>query len=120
MRRGTIENIQNLDSRKLSHLKKRVFENHDITAANAQINSDEAGKENFVSMIALNKAKTIVRQYYDEKGRIERRIKSRMIKSPSDTSLLIKPPKLSTAARAEKRRQAFELKMQKLYGADWR
>lgn len=113
-------NIAKMDEKTLSHLRKRVFENHDMSAAKAERQSSVTSKEDFMSMVALQRTKSTLKEYYAEKSKIEQRMQKRLLNHPSSVgNILTKAPKLGTEDRAAKRRQAFELKMQKIYGANW-
>ena len=72
-------------------------------------------------MVSLQKTKNILQDYYEEKQKIELRIKKVLQNnsSVSSANIVMQPPKLSTEARAAKRREGFELRMRSLYGEDW-
>ena len=53
IRRQTIAGMNQMDANKFSDFRRRVFANHEITSAGAQLKSTQASKEGMNSMAAL-------------------------------------------------------------------
>ena len=67
---------------------------------------------------SLSLAKMTLTSYNDEICQIDERFRTRLKKIIEQQKP--KAPTLTTAARAERRRLAFEAKMEKMFGKDWR
>lgn len=119
VRDSQLKNIDQLDARQHSQLRKRIFQNHEITSASATFESIQAAEENYASLVELAGAKQIMKDYHSEVNAIVGRMQGRMTKIEAENPKP-KAPSLSTAARAERRRKRFEDKMEKQYGKHWR
>ena len=51
VRRESIQMIDRLDPNAFSRLRKRIFQNHEITSASATFESINAAEENYASLI---------------------------------------------------------------------
>ena len=71
IRRESIVSRALRNSIKHRDVRRRVFENDDITTANAKVQSTQASKEALNSMAVVQKSQNMIKNYYQVKSKIE-------------------------------------------------
>ena len=78
VRRQSLANIPNMDLSAISSLKKRIFQNHEITAASATLESMHAGEESKLAKEKLAEYNGLINNYHGAMGRIVSRLQHRL------------------------------------------
>jgi len=107
IRQESINDIPFMSQAKRANIQTRIFDNEDITGANARVQSKIAGGAERRAKFALDRTNSIVRHYKEDVQEVEKRIMTRF-KTLRGSGAVPRAPILLTMQRSLSRRQTRE------------